>query len=271
MAYPFQREPEFSESEFSIIQHKAIEEIIALKQLNNREESIKTTLKWIVQTNAYQNLHNERSTLEGLSKLYYFIACDHQALNRPEQSLRYHEKSITAMEKCCAIQFSQLYTEELANGYFQYAKKLEELGHSNRALSEAIKCRQILDSLIQLSNNEFNIEIEENRSIVEEFINEMQNIDLITSANFEPEQNETIEKSERNLDLDAGYDEWRDSLGGKSLIEHLFDISLNQENRKKVHVINIMSLLWLRLENKIEVKLSKQRDMFIKLCHLNIS
>lgn len=174
MTYPFKREPEYNESEFSILQHKAIEEIMELKLQNNREESLKISLDWVDKTNAYHKLEEERSTLEGLSQLYYLIACDLNYLNRQADIIQYHEKSIKSMQKCCNLEFSGLYIEALAAGHFQYALHLDEGGQSVKALSEAIKSLDLLNGLREQVDYGFGSSIDDNMKVVEEFIIELQ-------------------------------------------------------------------------------------------------
>ncbi len=174
MAYPFKREPELNESEFSILQHKAIEEIMELKFQNNREESLKLSLEWVEKTNAYHRQEEKRSTLEGLSKLYYLIACDLNYLEKQEDLMQYHQKSIESMRKCCNLEFSSLYMEELAGGLFQFASLLHEFNQTEKALSEAHESLYILNLLIEQLGDNFNLMLNDNKTAVEEFINELQ-------------------------------------------------------------------------------------------------
>jgi len=173
MAYPFKREPEISESDFSINQHKAIEEIMYFERKNKIEESLKLSLEWIDNSNAYSNLNVERSSLEGLSKLYYLVACDLKILGRHEESLQFYENSNDTMEKCCAISFSLIYLQILASGYFLYAIQLKKTGQDKKALSEAQKSLQLTDILIEQPGNECNIVLKDNKEVIEEFINEL--------------------------------------------------------------------------------------------------
>lgn len=173
MAYPFQREPELSESNFSILQHKAIEEIMDLKLKNKRDESLKISLEWINKSTTYPNINEERSTLEGLSKLYYFVACDLEIQGKSNVALPYHEKSNEIMEKCCSLIYSQLYSEELANGYYLYARKLVESGNIEKALTKAQKSLNLFYYLINQPGYEFNVELEDGKNNVEEFIDEL--------------------------------------------------------------------------------------------------
>jgi len=173
MTYPFKREPEYNESEFSILQHKAIEEIMELKLQNNREESLKMSQAWIDKTNTYHKLEEERSTLAGLSKLYYLLACDLEYLDKKERLIQYLEKSIAWMQKCCNLEFSSIYQEELAGILFHYATHLNEVDQTEKALSEAHKGLHILESLIGQLGDDFNLRLSDNRTVVKEFINEL--------------------------------------------------------------------------------------------------
>jgi hypothetical protein len=267
MSYPFQRDPELSESDFSILQHKAIEEIMDLKLKNKKEESLKISQDWVDRSNAYPNLNQERSTLEGLSKLYYFIACDLEFFERFEEALPFHKKSIDAMEKCCAISFSQLYFEVLAIGHYLYAIQLEQSGKNEIALSEAQKSLQLLDYLIEHPDNEFNNELAENKNLVEEFINDLLNDVHITQTSGDSELDYTIDNVEQNNSSGTEFEEWKKSLGGKSVVEHLWEANMRQKKAKMRQekgftgfVINMNTLIWLHLQNKIEVKLIKEND-----------
>jgi hypothetical protein len=268
MSYPFQRDPELSESDFSILQHKAIEEIMDLKLKNKKEESLKISQDWVDRSNAYPNLNQERSTLEGLSKLYYFIACDLEFFERFEEALPFHKKSIDAMEKCCAISFSQLYFEVLAISHYLYARQLEQSGKNEIALSEAQKSLQLLDYLIDRPDNEFNNELAENKNLVEEFINDLLNDVHITQTSGDSELDYTIDNVEQNNSSGTEFEEWKKSLGGKSVVEHLWEANMRlkeakmrQEKGFAGFVLTLMSLTWLRLEEKIEVKLIKESDV----------
>jgi len=267
MSYPFQRDPELSESDFSILQHKAIEEIMDLKLKNKKEDSLKISQDWVDRSNAYPNLNEERSTLEGLSKLYYFIACDLEFFERFEEALPFHKKSIDAMEKCCAISFSQLYFEVLAIGHYLYAIQLEQSGKNEIALSEAQKSLQLLDYLIEHPDNEFNNELAENKNLVEEFINDLLNDVHITQTSGDSELDYTIDNVEQNNSSGTEFEEWKKSLGGKSVVEHLWEANMRQKKAKMRQekgfagfVINMNTLIWLHLQNKIEVKLIKEND-----------
>ena len=171
--YPFKREPESSESKFSIKQHEAIEEIMNLKDDNKREDSLKLSLSWVKKSNIYPQLNEERSSLEGLSKLYSFIAVDLMVLEKHEESLPFYQKSIEAMVQCCEKSFSQLYCQELAAAHFQYASQLEFLNQKEKALLEAQKSLQIFNSLIERPFYELDISIEDDKRVVEEFIAEL--------------------------------------------------------------------------------------------------
>ena len=176
MEYPFEREPELSESDFSIQQHQSIERIMNLKIDDKREESLKASLSWVEKSINYPFLFSERSTLEGLSRLYSFIVTELEMLEKYDKALIYSEKAIDAMSKCCAFSYSQLYTRELAGDLYQHASLLALLNKNKDALQYAEKSLRVLNIIVDRPDYEPNVNIEDDITNVEEFINELSDI-----------------------------------------------------------------------------------------------
>lgn len=173
MEYPFEKEPELSESDFSIKQHQSIEEIMNLKIDDKRDESLKSSLIWVEKSIHYPFLFIERSTLEGLSRLYSFIVTDLEVSEKYIEALTYSEKAIDAMSKCCALNYSQLYTRDLSGICYQHANLLTLLNKNEDALQYAEKSLKILNSIVNRPDYEPNVNIEDDITNVEEFIYEL--------------------------------------------------------------------------------------------------
>ncbi|HUX59359.1 MAG TPA: hypothetical protein VMV77_20470 [Bacteroidales bacterium] len=161
-------ELEISELDFPNLQHKAIEEILNLKANDKREEAHGLSLLWINKSTSYIYIYEDCISLEGLSRIYFFVANDFNSFEKHEEALIFYEKSLKTMEKCCEINSSQTYIHDLAAMHYHYANQLELLNQKAKALLEAQKSLQLLNHLIEQSY--LGVQIEDEKNDVEKLI-----------------------------------------------------------------------------------------------------